>query len=79
MMRDEGPAYDTDYGITDAGPGAGCVGSRTGCRGGWLKSKSAYRLPSTVASSLTSGRGSGRPSVFGSSRAPFRKSSSMNL
>jgi hypothetical protein len=21
MMRDEGPAYDTDYGITDAGPG----------------------------------------------------------
>ena len=40
MMRDAGPAYDTDYGITDAGPGAGCVGSRTAGRGGWLKSKS---------------------------------------
>ena len=47
--------------------------------GFWEKSNSAARSPSTAAFSRTSGRGSGRPSVAGSSRCPPRKSSSMNL
>ena len=63
----------------EAGPGAGWAGRMTGGRGFWAKSKSAARSPRMPAFSRTSGRGSGRPSVLGLSRAPFRKSSSMNL
>src|SRR2546430_14116281 len=63
----------------DAGPGAGLVGNTMGERGDWLKSKSDNRLPRMEASSRTSGRGSGRPSVLGSRRWLFRKSSSMNF
>lgn len=66
------------YGV-EAGPGLGWMGSTTGRRGRCLKLKSATRLPSTFASSRTSGRGSGRPSVRGFSLARCRKSSSMNL
>jgi len=53
----------------------GLVARSTGVRGCWLKLKSCSRLPSTGSSSWTSGR----PSVFGLSRTPPRKSSSMNL
>jgi hypothetical protein len=35
-----------------------------GFRGCWEKSNSEIRLPSTFAFSRTSGRGSGRPSLF---------------
>src|ERR1700738_4390152 len=52
----------------EAGPGPGWTDSTEAGRGGWLKSKSATRLPSCGAFSRTSGRGSGRPSVLGSSR-----------
>src|SRR5215510_12107628 len=51
----------------------------SGARGGWLKLKSWSRLPRMEAFSRTLGRGSGRPSVAGLSRAPPRKSSSMNF
>ena len=57
----------------------GLVGSRTGVRGAWLKSKSWTMLPRIFSSSRTSGRGSGRPSVLGLSLDPPKKSSSMNL
>ena len=57
----------------------GRVGRITGDRGACEKSKSAERSPSCGAFSRTSGRGSGRPSVFGSRRWPPRKSSSMNF
>src|SRR5258708_34187918 len=63
----------------DAGPGGGLVGNTIGERGDWLKSKSDSRLPRMEASSRTSGRGSGRPSVLVSRRWLFRKSSSMNF
>jgi endonuclease/exonuclease/phosphatase (EEP) superfamily protein YafD len=57
----------------------GCTGSGIGARGGCVKSKSEMRLPRIPTSSRTVGRGSGRPSVFGSSRWLFKKSSSMNF
>ncbi len=57
----------------------GLVGSRTGARGDWLKSKSLVMLPRIFSFSRTSGRGSGRPSVLGLRREPPRKSSSMNF
>src|SRR5207253_4211643 len=46
----------------------GIRGSRNGLRGFCLKSKSLSRFPRILAFSRTSGRESGRPSVFGSSR-----------
>src|SRR5258708_38509789 len=49
----------------------------SGDLGFWVKLKSAAMLPARF--SLTSGRGSGRPSVLGLSRALARKSSSMNF
>src|SRR6185437_2840833 len=57
----------------------GFVGNGTGARGAWLKSKSLAMLPRIDASSRTSGRGSGRLSVFGFRREPPRKSSSRNF
>jgi hypothetical protein len=60
-------------------PRVGRGGSKSGARAGWVKSKSAVRLPRMRAFSRTSGRGSGRLSVFGSMRVPPRKSSSMNF
>src|SRR5713226_1992045 len=63
----------------DAGPGPGFGSNTRGARGGWLKSKSDSRMPSAGLFSRTSGRESGRPSVFGSSRAPPRNASSMNF
>ena len=46
----------------------GRVGSSSGARGCWLKSKSARRSPSCLTFSRTVGRESGRPSVDGSRR-----------
>src|SRR5271170_5963393 len=69
----------TEPGGQEAGPGAGSTGRSNGGRGDWLKSKSSTRLPSPGASSRTSGRESGRPSVLGFRRRPVRKSSSMNF
>src|SRR5579859_1253709 len=63
----------------EAGPGDGLVDKIMGGRGDCEKSKSDNRLPRMGTSSRTVGRGSGRPSVFGSSLWPFRKSSSMNF
>jgi len=57
----------------------GLVGSSSGGRGGWLKLKSCAMFPRIGRVSRTSGRRSGRPSVWGLSRAPPRKSSSMNF
>ena len=55
-------------------------GSRiSGGRGVWSKSKSCARSPRIGTFSRTYGRGSGRPSVVGSSRWPSRKTSSMNF
>ena len=65
--------------LARAGAGAGCSGSSSGRRGFSRKSKSCSRSPRIRSFSRTSGRGSGRPSVFGLSRRPWRKSSSMNL
>jgi hypothetical protein len=67
------------YAGTDGESVRGLVGNRTGARGDWSKLKSCTRLPMTGSSSRTSGRGSGRPSVFGLRRAPPKKSSSMDL
>ena len=70
---------DVPPGGVDAGPGGGLVGKINGGRGCCEKSKSASILPSWGIFSLTSGRGSGRPSVCGSMRCPLRKSSSINF
>ena len=48
----------------------GCTARSIGGRGGCAKSKSRLRSPSIGAFSRTSGRGSGRPSVRGSSLSP---------
>jgi hypothetical protein len=69
----------TEPGGLEAGPGSGCVGRISGARGVWQKLKSLARFPRPGASSRTSGRESGRPSVFGFRRRPSRKSSSMNF
>jgi hypothetical protein len=55
-------------GGVDAGPGGGWGESDTGARGDWPNLKSAVMSPTSGLSSRTSGRGSGRPSVTGSSR-----------
>ena len=47
---------------------AGCTGRSSGGRGLWVKSKSFARSPRIGTFSRTVGRGSGRPSVRGSSR-----------
>jgi hypothetical protein len=57
----------------------GCSGRSSGGRGFWSKLKSSARLPRILAFSRTKGRESGRPSVFGLSRCPCRKSFSMNF
>src|SRR6266702_4754995 len=71
--------FPAKYAGIDGESVGGLVGSNSGARGGWLKLKSSIRFPSAGAFSRTVGRGSGRPSVLGSSRALPRKSSSMSF
>src|SRR5262249_56596141 len=79
MVQPTQAGWRGKYAGIDGESVGGLVGSSTGGRGGWLKSKSATRLPRIDRASRTSGRRAGRWSGRGASPGPEREAASMEF